>query len=78
MNRAHKTRIYPNNVKASKLLQHCGISRLTYNVCLAKWNEDYKRGVKHNYYTIKNGGTVLSAKSSPLLMMFQSGVKKRL
>ena len=53
MNRAHKTRIYPNNVKASKLLQHCGISRLTYNVCLAKWNEDYKRGVKHNYYTIK-------------------------
>jgi putative transposase len=35
------------------LSKHCGVSRLAYNVCLAKWDEDYKNGVKHNYYSIK-------------------------
>ena len=53
MKRAHKIRIYPNNVQQTALLRHCGCARLAYNVCLAKWNEDYLGGIKHNYYSIK-------------------------
>ena len=53
MKRAHKIRIYPNNVQRTALLSHCGCARLAYNVCLAKWNADYANGITHNYYTIK-------------------------
>ena len=53
MQRAHKIRLYPNNVQQTALLQHCGCARLSYNVCLAKWNADYANGIKHNYYSIK-------------------------
>ena len=53
MKRAHKIRIYPNNAQAAMLSKHCGVARLAYNVCLAKWNEDYENGTKHNYYSIK-------------------------
>jgi len=35
------------------LLKHCGVARLAYNTCLAKWNNDYENDVKHNYYSIK-------------------------
>jgi len=34
-------------------LRHCGCARLAYNVCLAKWNEDYTKNIKHNYYSVK-------------------------
>ncbi|MDR2088847.1 MAG: helix-turn-helix domain-containing protein [Clostridiales Family XIII bacterium] len=34
-------------------MKHCGVSRLAYNTCLAKWNADYADGVKHNAYSIK-------------------------
>ena len=53
MKRAHKIRIYPNNVQRTALLRHCGCARLAYNVCLAKWNDDYANEIKHNYYSIK-------------------------
>ena len=53
MKRAHKIRIYPNNVQRSALSRHCGCARLAYNVCLAKWNEDYANEIMHNYYSIK-------------------------
>jgi len=53
MNRTFKTRVYPNNVQESYLRGCCGFSRFAYNACLAMWNEDYKAGVKHNYYSIK-------------------------
>jgi len=54
MKRAHKIRIYPNNVQATMLSKHCGVARLAYNTCLAKWNDDYeKNNTAHNYYSIK-------------------------
>jgi len=53
MKRAHKIRLYPNKVQATMLSKHCGVARLAYNTCLAKWNADYKNGIKHNYYSIK-------------------------
>ena len=53
MKRAHKIRIYPNNVRRTALLKHCECARLAYNACLAKWNEDYANGIKHNYYSVK-------------------------
>jgi putative transposase len=53
MLRAHKIRLYPNNRQESFLLEHCGCARKAYNVCLAKWDEDYLNSVKHNYYSIK-------------------------
>jgi putative transposase len=53
LKRSQKIRIYPNNCQATILKKHCGCARLAYNVCLAKWNEDYINGVKHNYYSIK-------------------------
>jgi len=45
--------IYPNNKQRTQLEKHCGCARLAYNACLAKWNEDYLNGLKHNYYSIK-------------------------
>jgi len=53
MKRAHRIRLYPNNEQATALSKHCGVARLAYNVCLAKWNGDYAAGIKHNYYSIK-------------------------
>jgi putative transposase len=53
MKRAHKIRIYPNNEQRTFLEKHCGCARLAYNVCLAKWDEDYSNGVKHTYFSIK-------------------------
>ena len=53
MKRAHKIRLYPNNVQQTILSRHCGCARLAYNVCLAKWDEDYANDIKHNYYSIK-------------------------
>jgi putative transposase len=53
MKRSQKIRIYPNNKQETFLKQSCGCARLTYNYCLAKWQEDYKNGIKHNYFTIK-------------------------
>jgi putative transposase len=53
MKRAHKIRIYPNNRQRTLLEKSCGCARLAYNVCLAKWNQDYQSGIKHSYYSIK-------------------------
>lgn len=53
MKRAHKIRIYPNNEQRTFLEKHCGCARLAYNACLAKWNEDYEDGARHNYFSIK-------------------------
>ena len=53
MKRAHKIRIYPNNAQRTILSKHCGCARLAYNVCLAKWNDDCVKGIKHNYFSIK-------------------------
>ena len=67
MKRAHKIRIYPNNVQATQLLKHCGCTRLAYNACLAKWNTDYTNGVKHNYYTIKKWFNSIKAQQYPFV-----------
>lgn len=54
MRRAFKTRLNVNNKTGNMLARWCGISRLAYNICLMKWNMDYRDGVaKHNYYSIK-------------------------
>ena len=53
MKRSQKIRIYSNNKQGTFLRRSCGCARLAYNYCLAKWSEDYKNGIKHNYYTIK-------------------------
>ena len=54
MQRTFKTRLKVNDHETNILVQWCGISRLSYNTCLARWNEDYANGVaRHNYYSIK-------------------------
>jgi len=54
MKRSQKIRIYPNNKQRTFLSKHCGCARLAYNICLNKWDEDYKNNIaKHNYYSIK-------------------------
>ena len=53
MMRAHKIRIYPNIKQRTLLEKHCGCARLAYNTCLAKWNQEYENGTKHNYFSIK-------------------------
>lgn len=54
MQRTFKTRLKGNDHETNILVQWCGISRLAYNTCLARWNEDYANGVaRHNYYSIK-------------------------
>ena len=41
MNRAHKTRIYPNREQAAILLQQVGGARFAYNWALERWNKWY-------------------------------------
>ena len=55
MQRAHKTRIYPNDRQCSYLVACCGAARFAYNKCLEQWERDYRAGdgVSHNYYSIK-------------------------
>ena len=67
MKRAHKIRLYPNNAQRTQLLKHCGCARLAYNVCLAKWNEDYQVGTKHNYYTIKQWFNAIKGEEYPFV-----------
>ena len=67
MKRAHKIRIYPNNVQQTMLLKHCGCSRLAYNVCLAKWNEDYQAGITHNYFSIKKWFNMIKGEQYPFV-----------
>ena len=67
MKRAHKIRIYPNNVQTTMLLRTCGCARLAYNTCLAKWNEDYDAGVKHNGFSIKLWFNSIKAERYPFI-----------
>jgi len=67
MKRSQKIRIYPNNKQETFLKQSCGCARLTYNYCLAKWSEDYKIGVKHNYFTIKKEFNAIKREKFPFV-----------
>jgi len=51
--RAHKIRLYPNNMQKTQLRKHCGCARLAYNVCLAKWDEEFASGGQPNHFGIK-------------------------
>ena len=42
MIRAHKIRLYPNNVQATYLAKACGVARFAYNWALAKAKEEYE------------------------------------
>jgi putative transposase len=67
MKRAHKIRIYPNNKQQTILEKHCGCARLAYNICLAKWGEDYENGIKHNYFSIKKWFNSIKAIQFPFI-----------
>jgi len=67
MIRAHKIRIYPNNVQRTALQRHCGCARLAYNVCLAKWDEDYANEIRHNYFSIKKWFNSIKGEKYPFV-----------
>lgn len=75
MIRAHKIRIYPNNVQATMLLKHCGVARLTYNVCLDKWSEDNEKGVKHDYASISKWWDSIKTEKYPFVNEVNKGVQ---
>lgn len=52
VNRSMKTRVYVNNKTNTMLIKSLGIARLTKNVCLQKWKNDYEVGISNNYYSI--------------------------
>jgi putative transposase len=53
MQRAHKIRIYPNNVQATYLRKCCGVRRFVYNWALAEWKSQYEYGMKPSAYGLK-------------------------
>lgn len=44
MIRAHKIRLYPNNVQSTYFAKSCGIARFAYNWGLAEWKRCYEAG----------------------------------
>ena len=44
MLRAHKIRLYPNNVQATYFSKACGVARFAYNWALAEWKRLYELG----------------------------------
>jgi putative transposase len=48
MLRAHKIRLYPNNVQATYFAKACGVARFAYNWALAEWRRRYETGEKVN------------------------------
>jgi len=48
MIRAHKIRLYPNNVQATYFFKACGTARYAYNWALTEWKRLYELGEKVN------------------------------
>ena len=49
MIRAHKIRLYPNNVQATYFAKACGVARFAYNWALARSKEQYEQDESHNF-----------------------------
>ena len=52
INISHKIQLKPNNKAKSHFKKAFGCARLAYNWGLAKWQENYEKGYKTNYYSI--------------------------
>jgi len=50
---SHKIQLEPNKQQIGYFKKACGTARFAYNWGLAKWQEDYKIGISHNYFSIK-------------------------
>lgn len=57
---SHQIELIPNNKHISYFKKAFGCSRLAYNWGLAKWQEDYKAGIKTSHLDLKKEHSKLS------------------
>jgi putative transposase len=50
---SHKIRLEPNNKQITYFKKACGVARFCWNWGVAKWEEDYKQGLKPSGMTLK-------------------------
>ncbi len=62
---AHKIELKPNNKQITYFKKACGISRLAWNWGLAKWEEQYKAGLKPSGMSLKKEFNDIKKKEFP-------------
>jgi len=62
IHKAYKTELKPNNIQTTKLLQHCGCARFTYNWALGLLKDDWNSGTKELYPNAMNLHKLLVSK----------------
>ena len=65
VNRAHKIRLYPNNVQKTYFKKACGTSRFVYNWGLSLWKVQYELGKKPSAFGLKKEFNTIKNKNFP-------------
>lgn len=68
MVKAHKIKLNPTKSQEILLRKSCGVARFTYNWALSKWQEDYKKGIKRDAYSLIKELTKIKRIEFPWMM----------
>ena len=68
MIRAHKIRLYPNNVQKTYFAKACGVARFAYNWALAEWRRLYELGEKTNEGLLRKKLNAMKREQFPWMM----------
>jgi len=68
MLRAHKIRLYPNNVQATYFAKACGVARFAYNWGLAEWKRRYEAGEQVNEGVIRKALNAIKREQFPWML----------
>lgn len=68
MIRAHKIRLYPNNVQATYFSKACGVARFAYNWGLSEWKRLYEAGEKVNEGMIRKALNSVKREQFPWML----------
>ena len=64
---SHKIELIPNNKAVTYFEKAFGCSRLAYNWGLAKWQENYKNGIKINHFELKKQFNAIKKEQFPFV-----------
>lgn len=62
---SHKIELKPNNKAKTHFKKAFGCARLAYNWALAKWEENYRQGVKASIYDIRKEFNAIKKEQYP-------------
>ncbi|WP_104629027.1 RNA-guided endonuclease InsQ/TnpB family protein [Helicobacter bizzozeronii] len=63
----HKIELQPNNKVQTHFKKAMGCARLAYNWGLAKWKENYQKGIKSNHFALKKEFNALKKEKFPFV-----------